>query len=139
MMLTTKGRYAVIAIVDIASFKKVQKPVNLFTISERQNIAVSYLEQIFIKLKQAKIVNSIKGPGGGYILNQDASMIKIDTIIDAVNENINMTKCSKDKQKCLANNMMCNSHFLWLGLGNKIREYLSNISVADVLENRILI
>ncbi|MFY9590116.1 Rrf2 family transcriptional regulator [Rickettsia endosymbiont of Halotydeus destructor] len=135
MMLTTKGRYAVMAILDMAS-RLTDKPITLAEISLKQNIPVSYLEQIFAKLKKANLVKSIKGPKGGYILAGNLHEIKIFDIMDAVNENIIMTTCYKKSVKsCVPNTIKCNSHKLWKGLTNHIRDYLENISIKDVQLN----
>ncbi len=133
MMLTTKGRYAVMAILEIAS-KPEEKPVTLAGIASRQNIPLNYLEQIFIMLRKAGIVKSVKGPGGGYIIHSGLDKIKIANIIDAVNENIEMTRCSPGVEKnCMHNKTKCNTHDLWRGLSNHIRNYFEAISVADVI------
>ena len=132
-MLTTKGRYAVMAILEVAPLSS-GRPVKLFDIAERQNISLHYLEQIFLKLKKAEIVRSVRGPGGGYILNSELDKIKIADIIDAVEENIEMTRCSsKVKGGCMVNKSKCKSHHLWKGLENHIRNYFDSISVADVI------
>jgi len=133
MMLTTKGRYAVMAILEVAPTHS-GKPVKLLEIAQRQNISLSYLEQIFLKLKKASIVRSVRGPGGGYILNGALDEIKIADIIDAVEENIEMTRCSsKTKTGCMVNKTRCKSHHLWKGLGDHIRNYFDSISIADVI------
>ncbi len=135
-MLTTKGRYAVMAIVDIAMHYD-GNPVNLSDIAKRQNIALNYLEQIFLKLKKTGIVSSTRGPGGGYALLDDPRNIKISSIIDAVEEGIKITRCGADKDSCIAEKAKCKTHDLWQGLGNNIRFYLENISIFDVLEGRL--
>lgn len=133
MMLTTKGRYAVMAILEIASLSNL-KPVKLQEVSERQDIPLNYLEQIFARLKKAQLVSSVKGPGGGYIINTQLSKLKIANIIDAVEENIEMTRCSKKTLKgCKADKSRCMSHNLWQGLGDQIRNYLETISIEDVI------
>ncbi len=135
MMLTTKSRYAVMAILEVASNEPMQ-PMKLSEISQRQTIPLNYLEQIFLKLKKANIVKSIKGPGGGYYLNATSESLNIIEIIDAVEENTKMTRCSVDKT-CRKNGVKCMTHDLWKGLGNQIRNYFSSISVADVMSGRI--
>lgn len=137
MMLTTKGRYAVMAILQVAPTTG-NKPVRLLEISESQNISLHYLEQIFLKLKKAGIVRSVRGPGGGYILNGELDKIKIASIIDAVEENIEMTRCSlKMKDGCMPDKTVCKSHHLWKGLGDHIRNYFDSISVADVIAGKL--
>ena len=135
MMLTTKSRYAVMAILEVASSGST-KPMRLSDISEKQTIPLSYLEQIFLKLKKAHIVKSVKGPGGGYCLNSASELLNIIEIIDAVEENTKMTRCSVDKT-CRKNGAKCMTHDLWKGLGNQIRNYFSSISVADVMSRKI--
>lgn len=138
MMLTTKGRYAVASLVDIACVND-GAPVNLKNISARQNLPLSYLETIFCKLRIAGLVSAIKGPGGGYLLNKPLAQINIKEIIDAVEEKIEMTRCSKlsSKEGCVNANSKCITHDLWHGLGQHISNYLSSITVEDIIENRL--
>lgn len=131
MILTTKARYAVMAVIDIADSDSDQ-PISLVTISERQKISLSYLEQIFARLKKSGLVKSIKGPGGGYVLGKDAKKITIDQIIKAMDEPIKMTRCSNVKKSCISTSTKCKTHHLWNGLENKIYEYLNSISLEDV-------
>ena len=135
MMLTTKSRYAVMAIIDVAS-RSSNSPVKLADISIAQNIPLNYLEQIFLKLKKSNIVKSVKGPGGGYNLNLPSEQIFIEDIVDAVEENLKMTRCSKGKS-CRQDGMKCKTHDLWKGLGLHIRKYFANISIADVASGQI--
>lgn len=135
MMLTTKSRYAVMAIVEVASSQST-RPIKLADISNKQTIPLNYLEQIFLKLKKANIIKSVKGPGGGYCLNVPSASLNIIEIIDAVEENTKMTRCSVDKS-CRKNGAKCMTHDLWKGLGNQIRSYFSSISVADVMAGEI--
>lgn len=135
MMLTTKSRYAVMAVIEVANTNN-KSPIRLADISERQNIPLNYLEQIFLKLKKASLVSSVKGPGGGYYLNLSSEKISIESIVDAVEENLKMTRCSKDKN-CRKNGINCKTHDLWKGLGRHIREYFANISIADVISGKI--
>jgi Rrf2 family iron-sulfur cluster assembly transcriptional regulator len=135
MMLTTKSRYAVMAIMEVAS-KNAIAPMKLADISINQNIPLSYLEQIFLKLKKADLVSSVKGPGGGYHLNSSSDKITIEDIIDAVEENLKMTRCAKDKS-CRKNGINCQTHDLWKGLSKHIRAYLASISIADVISGKI--
>jgi len=133
MKLTTKGRYAVAAILDIALRKRVL-PVSLNDIASKQNISISYLEQIFAKLRAAELVKSMKGPGGGYMITRSLDQISIKEVIDAVGEKLEMTKCGKDFSKsCVEKGIRCSTHDLWEELGNKINQYLRNISIADLI------
>lgn len=136
MILTTRGRYAVMAIIDIAINSK-GKPISLVEVAARQEIALNYLEQLFIKLKAIGVVKSIRGPGGGYILAADPSTIKIANIIDAVEENIKITRCHKPKLGCTSGGKKCVAHDLWYGLGETIRSYLDNISISDVMNGEV--
>lgn len=131
MILTTKARYAIIAIVEIASLRH-NSPTPLAQIASKHNIDLRYLEQIFVKLRKAGIVTSVRGSAGGYILAIDQYHLKIAEIIDAVGENIKMTRCAAD-MKCMPGNVQCKTHNLWHGLGNHIRAYFDGISVADVV------
>ncbi len=133
MILTTKGRYAVMAIIEIASNKE-GKPVSLLTISDNQKISLSYLEQIFSYLKKSGIVQSVKGPGGGYILGKSQEEITIAAIIQAIGEQIKMTRCSSMKKNCLGGNSKtkCKTHQLWKGLENSIYQYLASISLKNI-------
>lgn len=134
MMLTTKGRYAVMAMVDLAFYKQNEKAVALHEISARQDITVSYLEQLFSKLKKHQLVEAIKGPGGGYILAKDAKDISIFSIIKAVDESVKMTRCSN--KSCITNSQkLCFTHSLWEGLGRQISSYLEAISLQDMCRN----
>lgn len=135
MMLTTKSRYAVMAVIEVAGSES-KLPIKLADISANQNISLNYLEQIFQKLKKANIVSSVKGPGGGYKLIVPSDQITIEHIIDAMDENLKMTRCSKDKN-CRKNGIHCQTHNLWKGLSKQIREYFARISVADIISGKI--
>ena len=130
MILTTKGRYAVMAMLDIAQFSG-RGPVNLSSVSKRQNIGLRYLEQIVSKLKRAGILKSVKGPGGGYIV--ESNQITIKKVIHAAEESIKMTKCEGIKY-CAHNKSICNSHNLWSGLSRTIQYYLESITIEDCLK-----
>ncbi|MBL6664694.1 MAG: Rrf2 family transcriptional regulator [Rickettsiales bacterium] len=138
MILTTKARYAVMAIIEIADndSENNAKPTALSEISKSQNISLSYLEQIFSLLKKAKIVKSIKGPGGGYVLEKKHNDITIAQIIKAIGEPIKMTNCSNKKSNCtnIKKNSKCKTHHLWQGLEKNIFDYLNSISLEDVCQ-----
>ena len=126
------------AMVDLAGQNK-DTPVALVDISLRQDISVSYLEQLFGKLRKGAQVKSVRGPGGGYLLARSSNQIKISDIILAVDEPIQTTRCSTGSSKgCNADNSRCRTHDLWFELGNQILLYLSSITLEDVLEDRIL-
>ena len=133
MRLTTKGRYAVTAMLDLALHAS-NGPVSLSDISARQGISLSYLEQLFAKLRRAELVNSVRGPGGGYCLGGHESNIFIAQIVDAVNESIDTTKC-KQKGDC-QNGEKCLTHHLWSDLSHQIHDFLSNISLDDLMKKR---
>lgn len=133
MRLTTKGRYAVTAILDLA-FHSQNTPVTLNEIAARQTISLSYLEQLFARLRKADIVRGVRGPGGGYQLSKSPTEISIAAIIEAVNEPIDSTKCGGEAN-CQHENM-CLTHDLWTGLSEHIRDYLSDITLADLLRQR---
>lgn len=136
MRLTTKGRYAVTAMLDLALHKQ-KGPVSLADISQRQAISLSYLEQLFSKLRKNSLVNSIRGPGGGYILQRDADGIFIAEIIDAVNESVDTTKC-QGAGDCQGGET-CLTHYLWEDLSEQIHHFLENISLADLVAKREVI
>ncbi len=137
MLLTTKGRYAVMAMVDIA-LRGNSSPVILAGIAERQGIDQGYLEQIFIKLKKSGLVAAVRGPGGGYKLAKLSTSIKISEIMKAVNENMKMTRCSNDKKAgCLNEGARCATHHLWDQMGKHIDSFLSSVSLEDVCKRNV--
>ena len=136
MILTTKGRYAIMAIVDMIEYGN-NRPVCLSAISERQNISLSYLEQIFAKLRRAGLVKAIKGPGGGYALVNDSCKISAADIIQATGETIKMTRCKINaNQGCMGNNTKCKTHKLWYGLEQTIYSYFQSISIFDICSGK---
>lgn len=137
MLLSTKGRYAVMAMVDLATAQS-DKPVTLAGIAERQEIPLAYLEQIFAKLKKRGIVKSVRGPGGGYQLAKPANETVIAEIIMAADESIKMTRCNSGSHEgCMAPKTRCLTHDLWEGLGYQIFNYLRSISLADVCNRKL--
>ena len=136
MKLTTKGRYAVMAMADLASFQS-DKPVSLNDISLRQNISLSYLEQLFAKLKNGKLVKSVRGPTGGYVLDKSPKEIKLSNIIFAVDEKVKTLNCKKDSKKgCNGKPTKCITHNLWDDLENHINNFFENKSLNDLLKQR---
>lgn len=131
MRLTTKGRYAVTAMLDLA-LHDVQGPVSLADISRRQEISLSYLEQLFARLRRASLVVSTRGPGGGYGLGRNADTISIAEIVHAVSENYDATGCKED-HRC-AQDEVCLTHYLWLDLSERIHDFLQGISLQNLLE-----
>ena len=138
MKLSTKGRYAVMALVDLAS-QSDGRPVALADIAERQEISLSYLEQLFAKLRRGGLVRSVRGPGGGYLLARTADDTRVSDAILAVDEPIRATRCkSGSSQGCRANKSRCLTHDLWEELGNQIQVFLNSVSLADVCNRRVL-
>jgi Rrf2 family transcriptional regulator, iron-sulfur cluster assembly transcription factor len=138
MRLSTKGRYAVMAMVDLAAHSG-GEPVSLAEIAERQEISLSYLEQLFAMLRKGGLVRSVRGPGGGYLLAGDRKETRIADVIAAVDEPIRATRCAPGAPVgCRNNRTRCLTHDLWEELGNQIHLYLSSVSLADVCERRVL-
>ncbi len=133
MRLTTKGRFAVTAMVDLA-MRGDRSPVTLAGISERQKISLSYLEQLFGKLRRSNIVSSVRGPGGGYRLARPAAQIPISEIILAVDEPLDATNCA-GRGDCL-NGGECITHELWQGLTKTIYAYLAEVSLQDMVDSQ---
>ncbi|MCW8974492.1 MAG: Fe-S cluster assembly transcriptional regulator IscR [Sedimenticola sp.] len=133
MRLTTKGRYAVTAMLDLA-FHQGQGPITLADIAERQGISLSYLEQLFSRLRKKLLVASVRGPGGGYVLGKEADQIFVASVITAVDEKVDTTRCGgshncQDNERCL-------THDLWHDLSDQIFDYLNRISLNDLMERR---
>jgi Rrf2 family transcriptional regulator, iron-sulfur cluster assembly transcription factor len=133
MRLTTKGRFAVTAMVDLA-MRGGKAPVTLAAISERQKISLSYLEQLFGKLRRNNIVESVRGPGGGYYLARPGNKISIAEIVVAVDEPLDATKCG-GKGDCHGEQHPCITHDLWMGLNEKIHSYLEDISLQQLVDS----
>jgi Rrf2 family iron-sulfur cluster assembly transcriptional regulator len=133
MRLTTKGRFAVTAMVDLA-LRQNRGPVTLAAISERQHISLSYLEQLFGKLRRAALVSSVRGPGGGYNLAQPPASISVADIVSAVDEPIDATQCG-GKENC-HDDKRCMTHDLWATLNEKMQEYLSSVTLADLVAHQ---
>ncbi len=136
MILSTRGRYAVMALVDMAA-NSGERPLPLSEIAERQEIPLAYLEQIFAKLRKAELITSVRGPGGGYFLQRAAADIRISDIISASEEAIKITRC-EGADSCTTQTIRCLTHDLWDGLGRYIYHYLNNLTLADVCEGKIL-
>ncbi|MBO6481440.1 MAG: Rrf2 family transcriptional regulator [Pelagibacteraceae bacterium] len=136
MKLTTKGRYAVMAMADIAANQKL-KPVSLKDISLRQNISLSYLEQLFSKLKNRKLVKSVRGPLGGYILEKTPKDIKISNIIFAVDEEVKTLNCNRDSKKsCQGKSARCITHHLWVDLEQHINDFFDSTNLGDLTKQK---
>ena len=133
MRLTTKGRFAVTAMVDLA-MRQTRGPVTLAAISERQHISLSYLEQLFGKLRRHSLVTSVRGPGGGYNLARPAAEVSIAEIVKAVDEPLDATQCG-GKENC-HDDRRCMTHDLWATLNEKMHEYLSSVTLADLIAHQ---
>lgn len=133
MRLTTKGRYAVTAMLDLA-LNAEHGPISLADISQRQDISLSYLEQLFAKLRRCSLVVSVRGPGGGYLLSRSSAQICVAEIIDAVDESVDATGCS-GRADCQSGET-CLTHQLWCDLSGQIHGFLSGISLANLVERR---
>lgn len=134
MRLTTKGRFAVTAMIDLA-LRSGEGPVTLAGISERQKISLSYLEQLFGKLRRYKLVDSVRGPGGGYCLARPTGQITVADIVRAVDETFDATQCGgrencKDDDRCM-------THDLWTTLNFKMYEYLTSVSLSDLVDSQL--
>lgn len=137
MKLTTKGRYAVMAMADLARHSAGQ-PVTLADIAERQEISLSYLEQLFAKLRRGHLVKSVRGPGGGYLVARVADDIRVADIIMAVDEPLVATRCEFGSPKgCMSDSSRCITHDLWDELSRQIHTFLSGVSLGDVISGRI--
>jgi Rrf2 family iron-sulfur cluster assembly transcriptional regulator len=133
MRLTTKGRFAVTAMLDLA-LHSTKGPVTLAGISARQRISLSYLEQLFGKLRRRSLVESVRGPGGGYNLARDAALISVADMINAVEESIDSTQCA-GKENC-HDNQRCMTHDLWQELNETVNGFLSRVSLAQLVERQ---
>ena len=133
MKLTSKGRYAVMAMADLAK-SNIKKPTSLAEISLRQGISVSYLEQLFLKLRKNNLVQSVRGPLGGYVLTKYPEQIKLLSIINAVDEKIKTVKCKKESKKgCNGKSIKCITHNLWDDLETHINKFFEDNTLSDIL------
>ena len=130
MRLTTKGRYAVTAMLDLALHQD-QGPITLADISLRQGVSISYLEQLFAKLRRSKLVESVRGPGGGYRLSGGPAAISVAQIVEAVNDSMDATRCL-GKGDC-QHGEVCLTHHLWSDLSARLRQFLNDITLADLV------
>ena len=133
MRLTTKGRFAVTAMIDLG-LNGGERPVTLSAISERQNISLSYLEQLFAKLRRHNIVESVRGPGGGYCLGRHAAEITVADVIIAVDEPLDATQCG-GRENCKSEHR-CMTHDLWSTLNHKMLDYLASVSLAELVDKQ---
>lgn len=144
MHLSTRGRYAVMAMLDLAELSKTSsRPVTLAQIAERQQISLSYLEQLFARLRRADVVDSVRGPGGGYQISRPLNLLMLSDIINAVDEVVDVTRCGVNDAKGPAQGRgcvhggKCNAHDLWNALGGHIAGFMSRISLQMVLDGEV--
>ncbi|MDX8392216.1 MAG: Rrf2 family transcriptional regulator [Mariprofundaceae bacterium] len=135
MRLTSKGRYAVSAMIDLVN-NQGQGAINLAAISDRQSISLSYLEQLFRRLRESGLVKSVRGPGGGYLLNKSADEISVADVMRAVDEQVQATRCVNALRGCHRGNR-CDTHELWDTLGMHIYRFLDVVTLQDVVEKRV--
>ena len=137
MKLTSKGRYAVMAMADLAK-NNVKKPTSLTEISLRQGISIAYLEQLFLKLRKNNLVQSVRGPSGGYLLSKNPEEIKLLSIIRAVDEKVKTVKCKKESKKgCNGKSVKCITHNLWDDLEAHINKFFEDNTLNDILFKEI--
>ena len=136
MRLSTKGRYAVMAMADLAR-RQNERAVALADIAARQEISLSYLEQLFARLRRQGLVISARGPGGGYRLARDAAEVNIAEVVLAVDEPLHATRCEGKSTGCMLKGERCLTHDLWDEMGRKIQDYLESVSLADVVMGRV--
>ena len=138
MRLSTKGRYAVMAMADLARHGG-ERAVSLAEIAARQDISLSYLEQLFARLRRNGLVKSARGPGGGYRLSASAEATSVGAIVAAVDEPLKVTRCNSVQtgRGCMPGGELCVTHHLWEALGREIKDFLDGVSLADLLENRL--
>ncbi|MDF7666535.1 Fe-S cluster assembly transcriptional regulator IscR [Orbaceae bacterium ESL0727] len=133
MKLTSKGRYAVTAMLDVA-LNSADGPVSLADISDRQAISLSYLEQLFARLRKSGLVASVRGPGGGYVLSKEMDKIAISAIVKAVDESVRATKCHGEED--CQGGVKCLTHTLWNDLSERIDDFLTSITLSELVKNK---
>jgi len=136
MQLSTKGRYAVMAMTDLAS-RDGEKATPLAAIAETQQISKAYLEQLFARLRRRGLVNSVRGPGGGYRLAREAEALSVADVVAAVDEPLRATRCAGRGPGCMKGGARCLTHDLWAETGRQIESYLAGVSLADVIAGRL--
>lgn len=137
MRLSTKGRYAVMAMADLAKRGEGARAVTLAEIAQRQDISLAYLEQLFARLRRGGLVKSVRGPGGGYRLARAAAQTPVSEIVTAVDEPLEAVRCGSSAVGCMPGGERCLTHDLWDDLGRHIHDYLSSVSLEDVISGRL--
>jgi Rrf2 family iron-sulfur cluster assembly transcriptional regulator len=130
MRISTKAQYAVRAMVSLSLYGG-ERPLALRDIAAREQISLAYLEQLFVKLRRGRIVRSVRGPGGGYVLGRPPEQIRVDEIIDSVEESLVPVSCMDAQGRCVCGDV-CVSHGVWQGLGERVRQFLASITLADL-------
>ncbi len=138
MKLSTRGQYAVMAMVDLAKHNNENQPTKLSAIAVRQDISLAYLEQLFGKLRRAELIKSVRGVNGGYYLAGPAANIKLSQIINAADEEINITRCKSPEGLGCIKSGLCQTHHLWKALTEHIEGFLQNVTLNDLLEKKSL-
>ncbi len=133
MRITTKGRYGLRAVINLAMARS-DKPVSISSIADCEKVSSEFLEQIFFKLKKAGLIRSIRGPGGGFVLNRKPAEITVKDILDAVGETGGLTPCTLRRKVLCARTEACPAHEIWTGLYDRIGDYFSKISLSDIME-----
>jgi len=136
MQLSAKGRYAVMAMTELAG-QQADRALTLATIAERQQISRPYLEQLFARLRREGLVRSVRGPGGGYRLARPAEELSVAQVVTAVDEQLRATRCKGEGPGCMIGGARCLTHDLWVETGRQLHAYLEGISLADVLAGRL--
>lgn len=134
MRISTKAQYAVRAMVSLSLHGEGGRPLALHDIAGREGISLAYLEQLFVKLRRGKIVKSVRGPGGGYLLARPAEQIRVDEIITSVEESLVPVSCMDEQGRCMCSDQ-CVSHGVWQGLGERVRQFLASITLADLVRD----
>ena len=137
MRLSTKGRYAVMAMADLAKRGQADRAVTLADIAQRQDISLPYLEQLFARLRRSGLVKSVRGPGGGYRLARSAGETPVAEIVTAVDEPLEAVRCSSGSVGCMPGGARCLTHDLWDDLGRHIHDYLASVTLEDVVSGRL--
>ena len=137
MRLSTKGRYAVMAMADLAKRGEGQRAVPLAEIAQRQDISLPYLEQLFARLRRSGLVSSVRGPGGGYRLGRPAGEMQVAEIVTAVDEPLDGVRCGSSAVGCMPGRLRCLTHDLWDDLGRHIHDYLASVTLEDVISGRL--
>jgi len=133
MRITTKGRYGLRAVINLASARH-SRPISIGFIANEEKVSSEFLEQIFFKLKKAGLIRSVRGPGGGFVLNKKPGEISVQNILDAVGETHGLTPCTLRRKMLCDRTEACAAHEIWTGLQKVMEDYLTNVTLKDILE-----